>query len=777
MDYTLRINKGFGVFFGLIFLLMGPTYAQDGRLGGRPKVGVVLSGGGAKGLAHIGALKVIEEAGIEIDYIGGTSMGAIVGALYASGYSAQQLDSIFYALDFTELIQDEVPRGAKTFYEKDDDERYALGLPFDGFKVSFPQAFSGGQNIYNELVRLLFHVKDVQNFNKLPIPFLCIATDVETGEGILLDHGYLPEAITASGTFPSLFEPMEIDGRVLIDGGVVNNFPVDEVRALGADIIIGVDVQHGLANREDLNSATEILLQINNYRTVRVMEEKREKVDLYIHPEMEAYSVIDFELGPEIIQVGEAEARKKLPELQELSAQLQQQGHHNKTLTYNTKARQAGKYKETDSLVINRLRIFGTENYSRGYIKGKLRFDLAEPITFEKLKQGLNNLAASGNFKGTRYLLRSNGLGTDLILKLKEDPTKTYLKMGAHYDDLFKSSALINLTRKNFLSKDDVASFDLIVGDNVRYSLQYYRDKGPYWSFGFNSSLNDFERSVDFGIIQSNFNVIQDPNIGEINLDVTEWKNQIYLQTVFREEFALQIGAEHKLLKYSTRTLRDLEGVEPEEGLDPTGGNNQTFFENSNFYSAYGGLVLDTYDDRYFPTKGLYFNGDFHLYLFSSDFNENFKEFSVSQAQMGAVFPLTDKLSWQLETEGGFKLGRQSRVTSFDFVLGGFGNEPVNNFKPFLGYDFLSLPGNSYVKAYTRFDYRFSPKNHLLLMANIANVEDDLFRTGEWFSAPDYSGYALGWGYESFLGPVQVLWSWSPETTQSQVFFSVGFWF
>ena len=394
MDCTLRINKGFGVFFGLIFLLIGPTYAQDSRFGGRPKVGVVLSGGGAKGLAHIGALKVIEEAGIEIDYIGGTSMGAIVGALYASGYSAQQLDSIFYALDFTELIQDEVPRGAKTFYEKDDDERYALGLPFDGFKVSFPQAFSGGQNIYNELVRLLFHVKDVQNFNKLPIPFLCIATDVETGEGILLDHGYLPEAITASGTFPSLFEPMEIDGRVLIDGGVVNNFPVGEIRALGADIIIGVDVQHGLANREDLNSATEILLQINNYRTVRDMEEKREKVDLYIHPEMEAYSVIDFELGPEIIKVGEAEARKKLPELQELSAQLHQQGHHNNTLTYNTKARQAGKYKETDSLVINRLRIFGTENYSRGYIKGKLRFDLAEPITFEKLKQGLNNLAA-----------------------------------------------------------------------------------------------------------------------------------------------------------------------------------------------------------------------------------------------------------------------------------------------------------------------------------------------------------------------------------------------
>ena len=781
MACTTPQNRSVFKFLGLgtlLFLFMiHPCFSQENSDPRRPKVGLVLSGGGAKGLAHIGALKVIEEAGIEIDYIGGTSMGAIVGALYASGYSAQELDSIFYALDFTELIQDKVPRGARTFYEKDDDERYALSLPFDGFKVSFPQAFSGGQNIYNELVRLLYHVKDVQDFRNLPIPFLCIATDVESGEGILLDHGYLPEAITASGTFPSLFEPMEIDGRVLIDGGVVNNFPIDEIRALGADIIIGVDVQHGLSSREELGSATDILLQINNYRTVRDMEKKRQKVDLYIHPEMEEYSVIDFELGAEIIATGEKEARKSWQELKSLGLKLQ----HPQTagalaLRNKNRALNAGAYKEQDTLVINRLRIFGNENYSRSYIKGKLRFDLAEPISFEQLKQGLNNLAASGNFKGTRYVLRSNGLGTDLILKLKEEPSKMFLKMGAHYDDLFKSSALINLTRKNFMAKDDVASFDLILGDNIRYFLQYYQDKGPYWSFGFNSSLNDFERSIDFGIIQSNFDVVQDPNIGEISLDVTEWKNQLYLQTVLREEFAFQLGVEHKLLKYSTRTLRTPEDVLSDPIEDPTGGNSRTFFENSHFYSAYGGLVLDTYDDRYFPSKGLYFNGDFHLYLFSSDFNDNFKEFSVAQARIGATFPLTDKLSWQLETEGGFKLGL-SRVTSFDFVLGGFGNEPVNNFRPFIGYDFLSLPGNSYVKAYTRFDYRFSPKNHLLVAANMANVADDLFRTGNWLTAPDFTGYGLGWGYESFLGPVQVLWSWTPETTQSQLFFSVGFWF
>jgi NTE family protein len=135
------------------------------------KVGLVLSGGGAKGLAHIGALKLIEESGVRIDYIGGTSMGAIIGGLYASGYSANQLDSIFKKTNFNTLIQDNLPRSAKTFYEKEDAEKYALTLPFDGFKISFPSGLSKGQNVYNYMNKLTTHIGDLNDFSKLPIPF------------------------------------------------------------------------------------------------------------------------------------------------------------------------------------------------------------------------------------------------------------------------------------------------------------------------------------------------------------------------------------------------------------------------------------------------------------------------------------------------------------------------------------------------------------------------------------------------------------------------------
>jgi NTE family protein len=427
-----------------------------------------------------------------------------------------------------------------------------------------------------------------------------------------------------------------------------------------------------------------------------------------------------------------------------------------------------------DSLMVNRLVLEGNSNFSRGYIKGKLRINLNEKISFEKLQQGINNLVATGNFKTIRYELTSNGLGQDLVMSLTESTDKTFLRIAAHYDNLYKSAALINLTRKNLLMQDDVASIDLILGDNVRYNFQYYLDKGSYWSFGINSRFYEFDKEIDYRVIESNYDVPINFNVNNINLKVTDLTNQIYLQTALNEEFAFKIGAEHKLLTYSTTTL----GEQQNDSLPPPppSSGNTTFFEKSNYVSTFGRLTLDTYDDKYFPSRGLYFDGDFHLYLWSSDYNDNFKEFSIAKATMGAAFPLFEKMSLNLETEGGFKLGT-SRVTSFDFVLGGFGNYPLNNFQSFLGYDFLSLPGNSYVKAYARFDFEFSPKNHLLFAANMANVEDDIFRTGEWFTAPDYTGFGVGYGWESFFGPVQLIYSWSPETEESNFFFSLGYWF
>ena len=288
--------------FALFFLLLAInqfSFSQDTIK--KPKIGLVLSGGGAKGFAHVGVLKVIEEAGLKIDFIGGTSMGAVIGGLYASGYNATQIDSIVKVTNFDTLLMDYIPRTSKSFYEKRNDELYALVLPFNKFKIGAPQSISKGMFNYNLFNQLTFHVRHIRDFNQLPIPFLCIATDIEHGEQVIMNKGVLAQALYASSALPSVFSPVIIDNKFLIDGGITNNYPIEEVRKLGADIIIGVDVQNGLRERDELRDGTKILFQINNLQMINKMKKNSKDTDIYIKPDIKDYGAVSFEKAKEII--------------------------------------------------------------------------------------------------------------------------------------------------------------------------------------------------------------------------------------------------------------------------------------------------------------------------------------------------------------------------------------------------------------------------------------------------------------------------------------------
>ncbi len=717
------------------------------------KVGLVLSGGGAKGLAHIGAIKAIEEAGIRIDYIGGSSMGAIIGGLYASGYSATELDSIFHETNFNILIQDELPRNAKTFYEKEDNEKYAVSLPFDNFKLDFPSGLSKGQNIYNLISQLTMHVSNEQDFSKLPIPFFCVATDIETGKEVILDQGSLAKAVTASGAIPSIFRPIHIDDRLLTDGGVSNNYPVEELRSRGADVIIGVDVQDSLVDRDQLKSIFDVLTQIGNFRTTSDMQEKIIKTDIYIKPDISNFSILSFDEGEKIIDLGKMAARERSGELKALGN------------------RQKSKPEEIaipriDSLQISTLTTEGNHDYSRSYILGKLGFKYNTKLTFEDLNKGLNNLSATGNFERINYRLIPNEDNTyTLAMQLEENQSKTRLRLALHYDDLYEAGALINLTRKSLLVTNDVTSFDAVVGNNTRYNFNYYIDKGYFWSFGLRSRYNKFDHGVSFDFARENAN-LNSNDINRIEIDYRDFTNQLYVETLFQQVFSFGMGAEHKHLKITSETL----SVVREETVSPT------TFDDNHYYSAFGFLKYDSYNDKYFPEKGLYFKGDFHLYLFSSDYHENFEEFSIVKGTLGYALSPFNKFTNRVSFETGFKIGDDNTKT-LDFFLGGYGNDLINDFVPFYGYDFISISGNSYIKGMLELDYEFLRKHHIIASANFANVENQLYTSGNWLSMPDYTGYALGYGKETFLGPMEIKYSYSPEVKSSQWFFSFGFWF
>ncbi|WP_353776969.1 patatin-like phospholipase family protein [Winogradskyella sp. 3972H.M.0a.05] len=734
----------------LLLVFIGKIEAQDYPK--EPKVGLVLSGGGAKGFAHIGALKVIDSLGIKVDYIAGTSMGAIVGSLYASGYSGKELDSIFKNANFEEIINDKLPREAKTFYEKDQSEKYAVSIPFDNFEIQVPRSLSRGQNVFNLLTKVLLHVNDVKDFSKLPIPFFCIATNIETGEEVILDSGNLPKAVSASGAFPSLFQPVIIDGKVLIDGGVVNNYPIDKLKEKGMDIIIGVDVQDGLRDREALQSATDVLLQVNNFRTINDMKEKSKITDIYIKPDITEYTVISFGDVNEIIENGRLGAIEKAEALKALA---------NKQITPPI---ERPKIQSVDSIKLNAFTIKGNENYTYSYITGKLKLKKGETMDYYDFNKGINNLMATNNFERFDYTLEPLGDGYELTAEVEETQNKTFLKLGVHYDDLYKSAALINLTRKHVLFNNDVATFDFIVGDNVRYNFEYYIDKGFHWSVGLTSRYNHFDKNINASTILSDEQLLSTP-VNKVDTELSDITNRFFLQTLLQKDLLLTLGAEHKRLKISTETILD---DDAEEG--------ETIFEKSDFLSVFGQLKLDSFTDKYFPKRGFFVDCDFHLYLSSSDFNNTFSQFSIAKGDFAFAFKLANKLHTTIGTQGGFKIGNDD-TQSLDFVLGGYGNNLINNFIPFYGYDFLSLPGNSFVKAYTNIDFEIFKKHHLIASVNLANIDRDIFETGEWITTPDYTGYALGYSIETFLGPLEAKWTFSGETKQSIWFFNLGFWF
>lgn len=721
------------------------SVAQDSTQTKRPKIGLVLSGGGAKGFAHIGVLKVLEEAGVKIDYIGGTSMGAVVGGLYASGYSATQIDSIFYNTDFDELLQDYIPRSSKSFYEKRNDEMYALTLPFHKFKIGIPIALSKGMYNYNLLSKLTHKVRHIREFDKLPIPFLCVATDIETGEGILLKEGYLAQALLASSAFPSLFSPVEIDGRVLIDGGVVNNYPAEEVRKMGADIIIGVDVQDDLKNRDALKDATRILVQITNLDMIKSMNEKKKITDIYIKPDISNYGVISFNEGKEIIQKGEIAAMLEIDKIKKLA-------NPEKKYVLNEHS------VKSDSLFIKSISLNRLENYTRAYILGKLRFKNGKKISYEDLKTGVNNINATQNFSRISYTIEPYQGADELKLNLTENHTKTFLKFGLHYDGLYKSALLTNITQKKSLFKNDVVSLDLGLGDNIRYNLDYYIDNGFYWSFGLKSRYNKFNRNVstDFrdGVILGQL------GLNSINIDFSDFTNQAYMQTVFMQKFLIGGGVELKNIKIKSDNLGTVNPV----------------FENSLYTSVFGYMKFDSFDNKLFPKKGWFLAGDIQSFLYSSDYTREFNRFSIAKGEIGFVKSFHKKVTLKVQSELGFTIGNES-VHFFDFVLGGYGFNTINNFKHFYGYDFLSLSADSYIKSCFTIDYEFYKKNHFNFAANYANIADDLFRTGNWLSRPTYNGYAVGYALESVIGPVEVKYTWSPELSRGYTFISIGFWF
>ncbi|HKP33094.1 MAG TPA: patatin-like phospholipase family protein, partial [Chitinophagaceae bacterium] len=288
----------------------------------RPKIGLTLSGGGAKGLAHIGILKAIDSAGLRIDYLTGTSMGGVVGGLYAIGYSGDTLEKIMKAVDWDLLLTNQSTLRSLFMEEKDEYGKYIIELPWINHDFRLPTGVLEGQELWLRLAESFYPVHDIKDFDDFDIPFRCIGTDVGSGEAVVLGNGEIVSAIRSSMAIPSLFTAVDFEGKRLVDGGVVRNFPVWDVKAMGADIVIGSNVTTGLLASEKVRNVLQVLLQIAFFREA---EDNRREVPLcniYVPHKLEKYTMGSFSQADEILQEGIDLGRSLYPAFKHLADSL-----------------------------------------------------------------------------------------------------------------------------------------------------------------------------------------------------------------------------------------------------------------------------------------------------------------------------------------------------------------------------------------------------------------------------------------------------------------------
>ena len=389
-----RMTRWWCVFFVTASLVASqPVQAQE-KAQTRPKIGLALGGGGAKGGAHVGVLRLLEELNIPVDYIAGTSIGGIVGGLYATGMTSEQLADTIANIDWNEALRDKPPRRDLSFRKKEENARYLLDLELGIGKggVKWPSGFISGQNLFFLLQSMTLNVADVTDFHKLPIPFECVSTDVGTGGMVVLDSGYMATALRATMAIPGVFAPVEIDGRLLIDGGLVNNLPVDVAQKMGADIVIAVDLGEDLSSRQVGASMIQIYQQTMRMLTRPNVSSRLEMADLVINPGVSGFGTMAFGDIVEIMDQGYESASEMKDELSKYSIDPEAYKAH--------RARQMRV--APDPITVDFVEFEGNERVDDRIVENEILLQPGTKISFEMEADDISNIFESRNRREKR---------------------------------------------------------------------------------------------------------------------------------------------------------------------------------------------------------------------------------------------------------------------------------------------------------------------------------------------------------------------------------------
>ena len=556
------------LFSSLLILLLQFVYGQT-DLSRRPKIGLTLSGGAAKGLAHIGILKAIDSAGLQVDYITGTSMGSIIGALYAAGYSGLQIEQLARKVDWDILLSNQSTLRALLMAEKEEYSRYAVELPWvnNGFKL--PTGVLQAEELWLKLSELFFPVYNIKNFDKFSIPFKCIGTDIATGEAVVMEKGEVVTAIRSSMAIPSLFTAVEYDGRRLVDGGIVRNFPVSDVKAMGADIVIGSQVATGLLPKEKLVNAFQILLQIAFLKEAEENKKGIELCDIYIAMPMENYNAGSFNRSKEILEFGLEEGRRIYPRLKSLADSLSQLHGPSKDMR--------NRLPVVDSIKISSFEINGLANTTPDFFTHMMGFETNRYYTAARLTNMVRKVFGTRYYNRIVYALTPDkDGGTKIVFDVTENPLSS-AKLGIHYNTFSGIGVLVNLTSRNFFLPHSRSMVTLNVGDNFRVRGEHLQ----YLGRGKNIAMivgSQYDR-LDF----TTYNNFKKDGLYSMQL----FKAAANMQYSGNRKFTVGVGTRYEWIKYKPSIQSILE----------ISGKNE-------FVTSYTYAAVNTLDKSIYPRRG-----------------------------------------------------------------------------------------------------------------------------------------------------------------------------
>lgn len=676
-----------------------------------PSVALVLSGGGAKGFAHIGVLKALEKNHIKIDSITGSSMGAIVAALYSAGYSPDQIESILSNVNWEKSFEDNPNREDIPLDQKAISEDYGLSLKYDGdFNFSLPKSLRNSQRTYLYLKKLLHNVDGINNFNKLPIPLRIIATNLDTGKPHSFSHGDLAKVVTASMAIPTIFDPVKIGKNYYVDGLVSRNFPVEDALEFKPDIIIGVDVGANVKPKSEYNiiSTMDQILAIQSAASTSA---QRKLATILITPNVSKYKSTDLTKYKEITQAGEIAAEREMKKILAFPIRKVKVQHNLKE-----------NYQET--LIINKVVINNKNSDHKYIIKSIFESYLNKEITLSTLQNLILKLYGF-NFIDKVYYTLENGT---LYLDIQEAPSNT-VGVGFNYQTGYGTTFSVGTDINRAGKYGSLSTIEGTFGDYLGLKLN------NFFYYGVSNKIGIL---FDLAYQESPFNLYNKKE------KLSEYKNEsFYVKTGLLTQYDNKLLLSYGLsMNYSE--LKQEVGSHAAESLS--------------YSKSYGNVFLhlswDKTNSNIYPTKGT--KGHIE-YNWGGNLGEDNLNFSTPAYLLEGYIPITDRLSLTSTIFGAAVNGDDILIDKY-IKLGGARNNISNRTFAFDGYYFQQKLLKSLLGGSLGLQYELLDNLYLFGKWNIAtyeepSIETEIENNSMWQSY--HQGYGLGIGYGSLIGPIE----------------------